>query len=357
MVRKNHERVKLFALVSHFPFSNVNRWELARRLPRHGVDVAIFSVMSSKISPHTPDLPHNIRFIPISRGRRYLVPFVSLLAGILMSISKADGFWLIDTVFPQLTYRVMGKVPLILHLDDPRFDLPPNPIIYDKRVARIIVPTEIIKEKLINIYKIDPIKLSVVPFGVDTKLFKSSPIPRNENILYYGTFAKFRSRLLLQVMEEVVKKRRSAKFILIGKVPDWFISQLKEKMILKNVQIVGYIPHSMLPGWIEKCRVCILPQETSLGGRFPVKLIEWMACGRPIVMTNVEESWIIKNSGSGIITPIDAKSMTEAIIALLDDDRLARDLSQKGARYAERYDWEIVSERYAKIIKESLRSL
>ncbi len=49
-----------------------------------------------------------------------------------------------------------------------------------------------------------------------------------------------------------------------------------------------------------------------------------MAAGRPVVATDVDESFPIKESGAGIITPINAKAMDEAVIRLLEDEELSR---------------------------------
>ncbi|MEM2011674.1 MAG: glycosyltransferase, partial [Nitrososphaerota archaeon] len=64
--------------------------------------------------------------------------------------------------------------------------------------------------------------------------------------------------------------------------------------------------------------------DESLGGRLSFKLLEYMAAGRPVVATDVDESFPIKESGAGIITPINAKAMDEAVIRLLEDEELSR---------------------------------
>jgi glycosyltransferase involved in cell wall biosynthesis len=55
-----------------------------------------------------------------------------------------------------------------------------------------------------------------------------------------------------------------------------------------------------------------------------------MTSGRPVVATNVDESFPLKEFGAGVVTEIDAEAMAEAVIRLLDDDRLAEELARKG---------------------------
>jgi glycosyltransferase involved in cell wall biosynthesis len=96
-------------------------------------------------------------------------------------------------------------------------------------------------------------------------------------------------------------------------------------------------------------RVCIFPQDRSLGLGGSLKLLEYMASGRPVVATNVDESFPLKESGAGIVTEIDAEAMAEAIIRLLDNDRLAEELARKGVEYARKYDWNKMVEDYVRL--------
>jgi glycosyltransferase involved in cell wall biosynthesis len=77
-----------------------------------------------------------------------------------------------------------------------------------------------------------------------------------------------------------------------------------------------------------------------------------MASGRPVVATNVDESFPLKESGAGIVTDIDAEAMAEAIIRLLDDDRLAERLVNNGVKYAQEYDWNKMVEDYVKLFHQ-----
>ncbi|MCL7391640.1 MAG: glycosyltransferase, partial [Thaumarchaeota archaeon] len=114
----------------------------------------------------------------------------------------------------------------------------------------------------------------------------------------------------------------------------------------------GYIEHENLPEWIRKAKVCVFTQDISLGGRFPTKLLDYMASGRPIVATDVDESWPIKESGAGIISPLNPEVFAENIIKLLENRELAMKLADKGVKYARQYSWNNIVTRYVKLMKE-----
>jgi glycosyltransferase involved in cell wall biosynthesis len=194
-------------------------------------------------------------------------------------------------------------------------------------------------------------KVTVIPNGVDTSLFYPMPLPEEPVVLYYGTFQPHRARLLLEVVEVLARKRRDVKFLLIGDIP----SPVRDRLLRvsgNRVEMPGFIEHDLLPRYIQKARVCIFPQDKSLGGRLPAKLLDYMACGRPVVATNVDESFPLKQSGAGIVTEINAEAMAEAVIRLFDDDRLAEELARKGVEYARKYDWNKMVEDYVELFHQ-----
>ncbi|MEM4415831.1 MAG: hypothetical protein QXH32_07710 [Candidatus Caldarchaeum sp.] len=51
-----------------------------------------------------------------------------------------------------------------------------------------------------------------------------------------------------------------------------------------------------------------------------------MAAGRPIVAADVDESFPIKESGAGTVTPVEPEAMAEAVVKQLDDHSLCESL-------------------------------
>jgi glycosyltransferase involved in cell wall biosynthesis len=60
----------------------------------------------------------------------------------------------------------------------------------------------------------------------------------------------------------------------------------------------------------------------------------------------------LKESGAGIVTEINAEAMAEAVIRLLDDDRLAEELARKGVEHTRKYDWNKMVEDYVELFHQ-----
>jgi glycosyltransferase involved in cell wall biosynthesis len=286
----------------------------------------------------------------------YVSPY---FAQITLNSIGADVVWLYDTATP--IHPLFLRAPVVLDTDDPKVVLPKGELsripklslvnelrlLKNRKIRKIVVPTEMIRRKFIAL-GLDEDRVTVVPYGVDTSLFYPTPLPEEPVVLYYGTFQPHRARLLLEIIGVLAQKRRDTRFLLIGDIPSPMRSRLL-RIAGNRVEMPGFVEHDRLPQFLQKARVCILPQDRSLGGRLSFKLLEYLACGRLVVATDVDESFPLKESGAGIVTEIDAEAMAYAIFRLLDDDRLAEELARKGVDYVLKYYWNKMVEDYIQL--------
>jgi glycosyltransferase involved in cell wall biosynthesis len=82
-------------------------------------------------------------------------------------------------------------------------------------------------------------------------------------------------------------------------------------------------------------------------GLSPVKLAEYMACGRAIVTTDLPGlTEMIEETEVGVVTSADPQPLSGAIIALLEDPKRADELGANGRRKAEEsYSWRSIVRR------------
>jgi glycosyltransferase involved in cell wall biosynthesis len=81
----------------------------------------------------------------------------------------------------------------------------------------------------------------------------------------------------------------------------------------------------------------------------PVKLLDSMAAGRPLLVTpRLETVAIVERHGSGVVAGDSAHDLAEAIVRLVRDEALCRRLGAAGRHAAETvYDWRVMGDRLA----------
>ena len=354
--------LRIVTAVSAYPFYNFRYLKLIEEFSKRFIVHCFAGLRLGRagVVPETRARVYSVFPFTIPRRVRYVVgPYLSQA---WINLVEHDVVWLFDTAVP--IHPLLFHRPVVLDAEDPTLVLPAQDLVKQsrlklvnefrllrsRRISKIVVTTEIIKQKFVEI-GVDEERIEVIPYGVDTGLFRPSPLPDDPVVLYYGTFQPYRSRLLLEFVNTLSQMRSDVKFLLIGDIP----SAVKRRLLeyaCSRVEMPGFIPHDQLPGWLQRARVCILPQDKSLGGRLSFKLLEYMASGRPVVATDVDESFPIKESGAGLVTPIDARAMAEAVIRLLEDEELSQRCSLKGIEYAKRFDWNHMVNRYIELFKK-----
>lgn len=113
---------------------------------------------------------------------------------------------------------------------------------------------------------------------------------------------------------------------------------IDEQGVTDRVKLIGFIGDKELPDYFGACDLFCLSSIWKTEA-FAIVQLEAMACGKPVVATNIPESgvsWVNRNGVSGLnVDPQNADALAEAIITILSDEQLYRRLSE-GAK--QRYE-------------------
>jgi glycosyltransferase involved in cell wall biosynthesis len=112
------------------------------------------------------------------------------------------------------------------------------------------------------------------------------------------------------------------------------------------------VPYAGLPTALGRATVlCIAhPRDAYLDTIFPIKLADYMAAGRPVVVTpRTETARIVRAYDAGIVAASDTpEDLAAALSGTLSDADRARQLGANGRRAAEEhFDWHVIGDRLA----------
>ncbi len=122
-----------------------------------------------------------------------------------------------------------------------------------------------------------------------------------------------------------------------------------EKRGLKNMYITGFIPNAELPLVQAACDVLLMPYQervaASSGGDIsrylsPMKAFEYLACGRPIVVSDLPVfGEIFDDNNSVRIVHSDVDEWAQALVTLQNDPRLCKKLTEHARLDVQQYEW------------------
>ncbi|MCJ7654504.1 MAG: glycosyltransferase family 4 protein, partial [Dehalococcoidia bacterium] len=106
---------------------------------------------------------------------------------------------------------------------------------------------------------------------------------------------------------------------------------------------VGFVPSDELPSYYSSADIFCAPATG--GESFGIVLLEAMACGKPVVATNIKGyASVLTNGEEGLLVPPrDEKSLAHALLYLLNDKNLRLKMGAKGRTTAEKYSWPNIS--------------
>jgi len=184
------------------------------------------------------------------------------------------------------------------------------------RFAKIVAVSESIKRTCIDRYGVSENRIDVFPNGVNREVFyprnradarQLLGLPQDRPIVaFVGSFTERKGP---QRLLESLKSRPDIGVVMLGNGFD--------KPFGPQVLYSGSVSHDEVPVWLNAADVFALP---TLAEGSCNAILEAMACGLPIVSSNISSNREILNQDSGIlVNPRNPVEIGEAIRSLIDD--------------------------------------
>jgi glycosyltransferase involved in cell wall biosynthesis len=233
-----------------------------------------------------------------------------------------------------------------------------------KEPNKIIVVSNATRKYVLSLGA-DPEKIEVIHNGVDLDRFKPLPeekeamrkklgIPEDAFVVLTVRRLVYKNGIdtLLESAESAVKKNPKLVFVVVGKGPDF--EEVKERIaqlgMQRNFRLTGFVSDDDLPFYYNVADLFALPSKSGEG--LPLVALEAMACGLPVVATNVGGISEIMSEEYGKLVPSNSPdSLAEAVLAFSCRNLVT--LRKKLRAMMERkYSWDRNVEQLGKIYEE-----
>ena len=235
--------------------------------------------------------------------------------------------------------------------------------------AQIICISPRLKEHLKTKWNVEESKLSVLPIAADVEsvkpnhnsetVRKSLGLTTEPVVMWVGGFYPWHDMsLLLESFALILRQRPDARLVLVGDGQSQpSVADAVTKAGMGHAVIMtGKIAHSQVPEMLSIADVAVVPSTpltAELGGTgTPLKLFEYMAAGKAIVATALNEAAeVIRDGQNGLLVhPGDVKKFAEATLKLINDPEERRRLGQNArAQAVNQYSWETYTKKLEEI--------
>lgn len=181
------------------------------------------------------------------------------------------------------------------------------------------------------------------------------PVVPERYFLFLGNEApKKNTRRVLQAWADTVRGAPEAPDLVVVELTAERIGQLLAELgaadLAPRVHCPGYVRHDGLRALYAGAEAFLYP---SLVESFGLPVLEAMACGTPVITSNVTSMPEVAADAALLVDPTDHEALARAMQELMASAALRNDLRDRGLRRARTFSWSEVAARTATVYREA----
>lgn len=199
------------------------------------------------------------------------------------------------------------------------------------RATALVAVSSYLKQHLISEFGVQPSRILVLPNAADPDVFdiaKVSHPPGMANIQgkiigFVGGFYPWHGlELLLCAFKRIAEQVPNAKLMLVGDGPTLpaIRAQIDQLGLAGRVILPGRVAHRELPGYVAMFHCGVMPDSNEYGS--PMKIFEYMALGKPVVVPNYWPLLDVIDDGveGRVFAARNVEQLAECMAMLLTDE-------------------------------------
>lgn len=240
-----------------------------------------------------------------------------------------------------------------------------------KSATKIITISKATKTDIVNFYDIPENKIEVAYPGFDHGVFR--PVKDQEKVsfikrkygvdgkymIYIGTIQPRKNLIkLMEAFAKISKDSPDLKLVIVGKTTGvgrqaWMFEETLKKPqelgIKDKVVFTGFAPTEDLPYLLSGAEVFILP---SLWEGFGIPVAESMACGTPVIVSNISSLPEVAGKAGILIDPNSTDQIEQAIRAIIFDKKIRAEKSKAAIGQVAKFSWDKMAKAVLKVFQE-----
>ena len=233
-----------------------------------------------------------------------------------------------------------------------------------RKVRRVLTVSEFSKTRLLDIYKLPEKQIEVIYCGVDRR-FQPMPLEQiretrarlglpDRYVLCVGSLEPRKNlRRLLEAWPQVATKHPEVSLVLAGGCNTTAFADAGLPQNLERVKFTGYLTDADLPTVYSGAEVFIYP---SIYEGFGLPVVEAMACGAPVITSNITSLPEVGADACEYVDPLDTDSIATAMNQLLSNPVRKDELRRLGFERAKRFTWEDSARLHRDVLMEAAQN-
>ncbi|PJF22277.1 MAG: glycosyltransferase family 1 protein [Phototrophicales bacterium] len=217
-----------------------------------------------------------------------------------------------------------------------------------RRAKRVIAISHSTAQDLTASLDIPAEKIDIAPAGYDAErfypqhpadiaAFKVKKGLPDRFWLYLGTLEPRKN--LITLIDAYARLDKKLPLILAGG-KGWLYDSIFERIqqygLQDMIRLPGFIPAEELPFWYNSAELFVYP---SVFEGFGLPVLEAMACGTPVVVSDASSLPEVAQGAGMLVPPHDVDAWVQALQTAYDDDAWRRHAAEQGITQAKQFTW------------------
>jgi glycosyltransferase involved in cell wall biosynthesis len=224
------------------------------------------------------------------------------------------------------------------------------------------------RQELLRLSPIDPARVIAIHHGVDhDRFFPPADLEdaravvsesfgiQTPYLLYVSNHQrKKNTERLVEAFALVAREEPDVSLVLTGWQTPRFrlVPELIERLdLLSRVKVLGHVPDEVLPSLYGAANAFALP---SLHEGFGLPILEAMACGTPVLTSNVYALPEVAGDAAELVDPLSVEEIAAGLLRILRDGYHTATLRERGLRRAREFTWERSAKQHLQAYERAL---
>ncbi len=219
-----------------------------------------------------------------------------------------------------------------------------------RQAEHILCDSEATLKDAVNFYQIEDKKLTVIPLAYDEQNFRFLDLPTQNYFIYIGRHNIYKN--IQRSLSAFAQLSSDCEFWIAGPPDKRYTpilqAQIEELNLTDRVKFLSYVPYAELPVLLNKAIALVFP---SLWEGFGLPVLEAMACGTPVITSNLSSLPEVAGDAALMIDPYNVDAIADAMREMIRNPELRTKLRQSGRDRAQQFSWQTTAEQTAEVLK------
>ncbi len=228
-----------------------------------------------------------------------------------------------------------------------------------RKSARIITPTEFVKNDVVHYSDVSPDKITVTYESAD-RIVDDPEVMKAVNgkkfIMYVGRPLPHKNLgRMIDAFALLKESHPDLSLVLVGKTDPLYEQHYDDvrQRGIPDVVFTGFVSEGQLRWLYENCSAYVFP---SLSEGFGLPAMEAMLHGAPVVSSNATCLPEVYGDAAHYFDPLDVRDIVRATGEVLDNAKLRKALIKKGRAQAAKYSWQRMAEQTLAVYNQVLEA-